>query len=1054
MRTKLKPDPLTRRLITQWTALSLLLGPWASLPTQAAAASSSPQILLAITNSESMDGTTSGAIMVGSGKLGASGDSSLTSSASPVNYAIPAGFTPPLNAGSNGQAPYTVACGSYLCDNGPSRMNLAKTAIQQVLNTYGDVLNFGLYTYQTSNPTLYTTWVYQMSPSGGFTFTNTYVNNATTAANPCYQYSSASANVSSNCGSIATLYGNSLSTAPYVNLSLSSDDPTVNDVLYAADSLPSLFVDYGGNSPATPFPPNYSLSTYNNGGVLIRYSNVLPAGGAQATGPTNAGYVPYSSQVMYVKRGFGYAAAQSATTGTAAVAMTGNISNFSNALAPETNNVSSSEVKSVAGQSAIGGLLNGALGYLNGLTKASCQKQYVVLLTDGLPTLDRSNQAWPPLGSLSGNSYGVTASFNADGSLGATNNQALTDAINSIQNLNAAGISTYVIGLGAGVNSASNPIAAQTLKAMAVAGGTNDFYPATNPTALNNSMLSIVQKIYLTSAVAAPVAPLTVQSGSALLYNLSSKPDLNQQAGYVNAFGVAADGTPSSTASWEAGAFMTVSSRTSALRTTATNNSIVTLANVDAAAFNLTNPSSCVPNAATIINYTINPSYTANSCSFIGSRLPGSFLGTFSTQNTGKYVGPPSSSALIGAPGYSSFARGTQNRPSLLMFTNNDGFLYAINANSGALVWGWTPRSVLAQLQYYSTFASTTQLDGNFTVVDASDTSGNWATYVVGSMRSGSKHFSLKLDSAGMPGAVIYDFDVSSGTSPGDKAAVTGAAPLRQVPQIANIRGTTYAAYVVNVGSVSTLYEVSVATGAVSSGPLSPTVSSALSVNTQNNQLWMGSAAGDIWVTTLTGNAAADALLASKAASTTNPTNSSNLVAPILYVGYSESKGIPYVYAANASMLTLFGVSQTGWTPIWASTPASGYVYTSSAFTSSAAIPTLTAGGIMSDLPRIDGNLLTVPMFSPPADSCGTGSGYYDFFDLSTGKFPSTTITFRGAAILTRVYVGTGPAFTPSATITSNGLAFYKKAKNDQSPPSAPISKLIKTGALPIAWRH
>src|ERR1700761_2715988 len=73
----------------------------------AAAPAAAPQVLLAITNSESMDGTTSGAIMVGSGRL-SSNYSSLTSSSSPTNFTVPTGFTPPLNTGTGGVAPYTV----------------------------------------------------------------------------------------------------------------------------------------------------------------------------------------------------------------------------------------------------------------------------------------------------------------------------------------------------------------------------------------------------------------------------------------------------------------------------------------------------------------------------------------------------------------------------------------------------------------------------------------------------------------------------------------------------------------------------------------------------------------------------------------------------------------------------------------------------------------------------------------------------------------------------------------------------------------------------------
>ena len=87
-----------------------------------------PQILLAVGNSQSMDGNLSGAIMTGSGGLPTS-FSALNASSSPVNYTIPTGFTPPLNPGSSGVAPYTVNSSGVLYDNSASRLNVAKAGI-------------------------------------------------------------------------------------------------------------------------------------------------------------------------------------------------------------------------------------------------------------------------------------------------------------------------------------------------------------------------------------------------------------------------------------------------------------------------------------------------------------------------------------------------------------------------------------------------------------------------------------------------------------------------------------------------------------------------------------------------------------------------------------------------------------------------------------------------------------------------------------------------------------------------------------------------------------
>ncbi|MGC3903489.1 pilus assembly protein, partial [Legionella pneumophila] len=194
-----------------------------------------PQVLILIGNSQSMDGNLSGAIMTGSGSL-SSGLSSLYNSSSPVNYTVPAGFTPPVQGpDANGLAPYTVIQGGNKVDNSSSRLNVAKAGVKAIIENYMPTTDFALGTYSTSNISTYNTWVYYMSPPGSnFVFTNTPVAGNRYVINPCYNYGSASSTVSSNCASIGSLYGTSLvSSSQYLQIGGASDDPTINDVLYA-----------------------------------------------------------------------------------------------------------------------------------------------------------------------------------------------------------------------------------------------------------------------------------------------------------------------------------------------------------------------------------------------------------------------------------------------------------------------------------------------------------------------------------------------------------------------------------------------------------------------------------------------------------------------------------------------------------------------------------------------------------------------------------------------------------------------------------------------------
>ena len=489
-----------------------------------------PQIVIALGNSQSMDGDLSGAIYTGAGSLGAgNGMSLLYNSGSPVNYQVPGDFVPPLNAGSGGYAPYTVVSGGVRYDNSASRLNVAKAGITAILQAYAANADFALMNYATSGVGEYTTWVYYMSPAGSpFAFQST-PNPVTatnpTVANPCFNYKalSGATSVYQNClafdahyypacTAVTTTCG--LNSMAYMVIGSSSDNAAISDVLYAGGLAP-LCLDYGAVSPSNPFTYSYGrsspLAAYVAGSVYVGYSAIINSC-ASSTGPTNAGYVPFSPEVMYVERGFGYYSSESASGGNLIVGMTSTgstptaaavatvVSKFAPYLAPETDSTGTPEIKALAVQSPIAGIIKQSGTYLGGSlpTSDGCgAKQYVVLVTDGLPTQDLGGGNWPPLGSASGNAYGLSASFSAtDGSLLSTNDQALNDAINQIATLRSRGIKTYVIGLGAGVaDTTGTTMAAKTLTAMAVAGGTGAYFPAVSAGALVTDMQAILAAI-------------------------------------------------------------------------------------------------------------------------------------------------------------------------------------------------------------------------------------------------------------------------------------------------------------------------------------------------------------------------------------------------------------------------------------------------------------------------------------------------------------------------------------------------------------------------------
>ncbi len=130
-----------------------------------------PQILLALANSESMDGDLSGAIRTGSGSI-----------PHPLLYPdciarrisrFPGASRRRSKPAMECVAPYTVNVAGLLEDNSPSRLNVAKAGITAILNAYIAERRFRTHGLRHQRLGGIHTWVYQMSPPGGFMFQNT-----------------------------------------------------------------------------------------------------------------------------------------------------------------------------------------------------------------------------------------------------------------------------------------------------------------------------------------------------------------------------------------------------------------------------------------------------------------------------------------------------------------------------------------------------------------------------------------------------------------------------------------------------------------------------------------------------------------------------------------------------------------------------------------------------------------------------------------------------------------------------------------------------------------
>lgn len=757
-----------------------------------------PQVVIAVANSESMDGNLSGAILTGSGSLGTS-VSELQNTSSPVNFQVPVGFLPPESGGAVGSMqPYTTtSANGNLVDNSPSRMNIAKAGLTSILNSFMANTDFALMDYATGQLQESPTWVYYMSAASGFTVADTIPAGSRGVPNPCYQVNlTGGDSIGNSCQSMSAKIPG-INAHAWLLIGSSSDDAAINDVLYDwSGNVAPLCMVYSGPSPATPFPPHYSLGSYNAGQVRESYSSTAGGGCATETGPTNAGYVPYSPQVMYVERGFSYYTSSeysntsnllvgmtSVGSNPAAQTVTNKIAIFTPYLKSETNKASSTEIKSSSTQAPTAGLLTGALNYYQTVNPSSSNgcapSRYVVLVTDGLPTLDLAGNAWPPLGSSAATGYGVTATWNADGSLRTTNDQALQDTINTLTALNAAGIKTYIIGLGAGVASGGNPQASPTLTAMAVAGGTNTYFPATDPSTLTNDMQVILATIQAgtQSTATAAVNSTSIHVGAIVYQGQFSSSDAAQQwSGNLYAFPINATtgvvNTSLSAAIW--GAQSLLDAENPANRVIATWDPVANAGTP----FEWTSgsPATGIASSTAMGLALSNSQYDASGADAL-SYLRG--VQSLSVSNGGPYrarvhiLGDIVGSAplyVAGASGnfntaaYASFVNSVAARTPVVYVGANDGMLHAFSAATGNELFAYIPRGV---------FGNLLNLTGRYYA-------GSHQFYVDGAPVAGDVNFNgawhtLLAGGEGAGGNSIYAIDVTSPQTLTSESALASA---------------------------------------------------------------------------------------------------------------------------------------------------------------------------------------------------------------------------------------------------------------------------------------
>jgi len=379
------------------------------------------------------------------------------------------------------------------------------------------------------------------------------------------------------------------------------------------------------------------------------------------------------------------------------------------------------------------------------------------------------------------------------------------DTVSQLNQLRAAGINTYVIGLGAGVDPTVNPVAAQVLTAFAIAGGTGSYFAATNPAAVTNDLQTVVAKIIAaTQATAATGVNSTgLHNGSlAYLAQFTTSDRFQDWTGDLNAWNIdpvtgQVNTTPGS-AVWSAQTQLDAQAPTARLIATwdpvakagtpFSWNPALAPAGISATTALGVALSSFPPdtNGQDVLDYLRgnNAKEQRNGGPF---RNRTHKLGDI-VSSAPLYVGAPN--GMTQTPDYLAFATTNANRTPVVYVGANDGMLHAFDAATGTERFAYVPNGVFNNLVKLANPSYNAQhqyfVDGSPRVADvkfASD--GSWHTLLVGTEGAGGNSvFALDvsapdslLTEAQVAQAVLWEFsDADMGLTFSEPEIVTTAA--------------------------------------------------------------------------------------------------------------------------------------------------------------------------------------------------------------------------------------------------------------------------------------
>ncbi|MDR9753096.1 PilC/PilY family type IV pilus protein [Pseudomonas sp. SZMC_28357] len=463
-----------------------------------------------------------------------------------------------------------------------------------------------------------------------------------------------------------------------------------------------------------------------------------------------------------------------------------------------------------------------------------CQKNYGVVITDGLPTFDRTFPTNDPLGgtrlpnwdginndgdNLNGDGEGDTlylddiAKFAFDIDMRSTGIDASGKSWNAVdfpkQNMN-----TYTVGF-----TATNQMLSD-----AASYGQGKYYQATDSTGLNAALSSALSDITSKagSGGSGVTSGTTVASGTRYF---QTSYDPKDWRGTIKSFGFNASGAVNTSAVlWTTDTAITPASTPAIYQSWNTaSNTPVTLAFGNFSAAQQATLNAGLPTGITgndLVEWSKGTNKT-------GLKVRSVLLGDII--NSPLALASPTeqtASDLTGDTSYSTYlTTKASNMSSSLVVNANDGFLNVINSANGARRYAYMPSSVLPSLRYiadtgYINGVSHKFLaDGQIGVFDA-QLNGVWKTLALGGMGAGGKTFyAVQLFDAAAGNAYRAQWEISAPTTANPANAFNDLGYAYARPEVARLSDGRWAAFIANgYGSnsgLAALYVVDIRDGSL-----------------------------------------------------------------------------------------------------------------------------------------------------------------------------------------------------------------------------------------------